>query len=157
MTAAIDDVCDYIVTRMSEAGDDLNHLKLQKLLYYVQAWHLAFVGTVLFAGGFQAWIHGPVNRDTYDRYKDQKMLYSRVGPKDVRPTFMASSLTEEQRVHIDGVLESYGEFSGTQLEDLTHHEAPWIEARDGYRDTERCEVLIKESTMRDFYRTLLPA
>ena len=80
----INDVCDYIILQLSEAGEYLNNLKLHKLLYYVQAWHLAFYGERLFDGGFQAWIHGPVNREIYDRFKETKSLYSEVDENDIK-------------------------------------------------------------------------
>ena len=67
----INEVCDYIIFRLkSEGKGSLNHLKLQKLLYYVQAWHLAFYGeTFSLMENFKAWIHGPVNRTIYNRFK----------------------------------------------------------------------------------------
>lgn len=52
-------VCDYIICRVRMAEAGLNHLKLQKLMFYVQAWNLAFYGETLFCGKFQAWVHGP--------------------------------------------------------------------------------------------------
>ena len=151
----IDDVCDYIIARCAEAGVGLNLLKLQKLLYYVQAWHLAFFGTPLFGGKFQAWVHGPVNREVYDRFKDEKSLYSAVTVDDVREGFDGSTLSDEARRHINKILNTYGAFTGDQLEEMTHSEDPWIRARDGYRPTQRCEVLIDENVMSDYYRARL--
>jgi hypothetical protein len=49
----------------------------------VQAWHLAFYQKPLFDGKFQAWIHGPVNREIYDRFKENKLLYSTVDCDDL--------------------------------------------------------------------------
>ena len=38
----LNDVCDYIIVKLDDGGESLNLLKLQKLVFYVQAWHLAF-------------------------------------------------------------------------------------------------------------------
>jgi uncharacterized phage-associated protein len=147
----INSACDYIVLKVKRAGESLNLLKLQKLLYYAQAWHLAFHGEPLFVGKFQAWIHGPVNREIYDRFVGNKSLYSEVSEEDIGAGFDFDAVTEEQRNHIDRVLEVYAKFRGSQLEDMSHREDPWIEARQGYRPTERCEKEIDEESMRRYY------
>ena len=104
MTANLHDVCDYIISRVCNAGSSMNELKLQKLLYYAQAWHLAVFGSRLFDERFQAWVHGPVCRAIYDRFGATKSLYSSVELSDVRPEFDFKALTDEQREHIDSVL-----------------------------------------------------
>lgn len=147
----VHDVADYIVLKLKEAGAPLSALKLQKLLYYVQAWHLAFHGVPLFRGKFQAWVHGPVNRDLYDRFSGTKSLYSDIRLDDVREHFNPNDISADDRMHIDTVLEHYAKYSGSQLEDLTHRELPWIEAREGYAPAERCEREISEDTMQSYY------
>jgi uncharacterized phage-associated protein len=150
----INDVCDYLILRVNEAGY-LNVLKLQKLLYYVQAWWLAIENKRCFKGGFQAWVHGPVSRKIYDRFKD-KSMYSRVRSTDIRADFDPDAVPKPMRKHIARVLEAYGEYTDDQLEELTHDERPWQEARDGYAPRDRCEAVISEITMRDYYAARLP-
>ena len=91
--ATINQISDYVIFRSKAEGDaDLSALKHQKLLYYIQAWHLAFNGTPAFEADFQAWIHGPVNREIYELYKDKKYLAERVGMvKDIR-AFLSAEL-----------------------------------------------------------------
>lgn len=151
----IHDVVDYIIVRLDEGGVALSLLKLQKLLFYVQAWRLAFGKGPFFAGSFQAWIHGPVNRDVYDRFKDDFSLYSIVGTSAIKDEKVGEAFTDEERLHIDEVLEAYGCFSGTQLEAMTHSEKPWQAAREGYRPSQRCENLINEELMAAFYKQQL--
>jgi uncharacterized phage-associated protein len=147
----IDDACDYIILKMTEGGGPLNVIKLQKLTYYAQAWHLAFYENPLFPGKFQAWVHGPVSRELYDRFKDSKTLYSPVGAGDVRSDFDPESLDSGKRQHIDTVLEVYAPFTGSQLEEMTHREEPWIRARAGRRPSERCENALDEGVMQRYY------
>ena len=142
---------DYIILKLTEAGEELNHLKLQKLLYYAQAWYLAFYGKQLFYEDFQAWIHGPINRTLYDRFASTKSLYSDIERDDISPEFELKSLSEQDRNHLDTILETYAKFSGVQLEEMTHKETPWIEARKGYRSSQRCEEPINCEVMRDYY------
>ena len=154
--ATIFEVSDYIIFRLKSEGDvDLNTLKHQKLLYYVQAWFLAFNGKKMFNGDFQAWLHGPVNRDIYDYYKDKKYLYSEISIKDITNISNIEKLSTDDKLHIDTILESYAVFSSTQLEHMTHNEKPWIEARNGYEPYQRCEEIINPETMIAYYANRL--
>jgi uncharacterized phage-associated protein len=148
-------VCDYVIARTGAAGEVLTHIKLQKLMYYIQAWHWAFFNKPLFAGKFQAWVHGPVNRDLYDRFAESKSLYSPICLDDAREKSDFSQLTGEDKAHIENILESYITFTGSQLEQMTHQEQPWIDARTGYSEAQRCEVEINELTMQQFYSARL--
>lgn len=150
--ASVKQISDYVIFRLkSEGQTDLSVLKLQKLLYYIQAWHLAFFQRRAFEGEFQAWIHGPVNREIYDLYKDKKYLYSEINLDDISDPEVTEKLDEELKIHIDTILEAYAKFSGIQLEIMTHDEFPWVEAREGYKPNQRCEVSIKDTSMIDYY------
>ncbi|WP_147819179.1 Panacea domain-containing protein [Salidesulfovibrio onnuriiensis] len=151
----INDACDYIISKLSADDVGLSVLKLQKLLYYCQSWHLAFGQGKLFEGKFQAWVHGPVNREIYDRFKDDKMLYSAVVHEDIRKDFKAESIPEKARQCIDAVLDVYAKYTGDQLEYLTHQELPWKDARGRLELHERCENDISEDTMQQFYAAKL--
>jgi uncharacterized phage-associated protein len=151
----INQAADYIILRLDEGGEALNNLKLQKLLYYVQAWHLAFYQTNLFPERFQAWIHGPVSRVVYNRFSAYKSLYSEMTYSDIAPGFDPDTIDKKVRLHIDSVLEAYAPFSGSELEDMTHNEEPWIVARQGYKPSDRCEVEIDELLMGAYYRKRL--
>jgi uncharacterized phage-associated protein len=153
--ASIKDVSDYVILRLtSEGNHDLNTLKHQKLLYYIQAWHLAFFDKPMFSNKFQAWVHGPVNRSVYDQFKDEKGLYSLLSPNDVSQS-EESKLTASDIAHIENILETYATFSPYQLETMTHEEDPWILARQGYNEYQRCEEIIDETIMKEYYRKRL--
>ena len=63
-------IADHFLAVANECGSFISNLKLQKLLYYAQAWHLAIYDTRLFPERFQAWVHGPVIPEIYHRYKE---------------------------------------------------------------------------------------
>lgn len=151
----IHDACDYIIHRIDASGESLSNLKLQKLMYYVQAWRLAFEESSLFEGRFQAWVHGPVSREIYDRFASSKSLYSDITLKDVRDSFNAAELDDEEKAHIDRVLSVYAKYSGPQLEEMTHREFPWVNAREGYAAWDRCETEISEEDMQRCYAARL--
>ena len=149
--ATINDTCDYITIRLAEAQECSNLLKVQKLLYYCQAWSLAFFGNPLFDGKFQAWIHGPVNREIYDRFNQTKSLYSQITDADIQPDFLVSNLSKSEVDHINNVLDVYAAYTGSQLESMTHNEEPWLEARKGFRPSQRCFREIDENLMQKHY------
>lgn len=149
----INDVCDYIIVKLAEAGDTPSVLKIQKLLYYVQSWHLAINKTALFNGKFQAWIHGPVNREIYNRFVNNKFMYSSVGISDLLGG--QDNLSKEDKLSIDDVLDVYAKFTGSQLEEMTHKEDPWLNARGSLSPSERCETEINEEEMQRFYASRL--
>jgi uncharacterized phage-associated protein len=149
----INDVCDYIIIKLVESGEHPSILKLQKLLYYVQAWNLAINNQPLFDGKFEAWVHGPVNRQIYSRFVATKYMYSSAGRSDVLEG--QDNLLEDAQFVIDDVLELYAPFSGSQLEEMTHKEDPWLNARGDLAPSVRCETDISEADMKSFYSSRL--
>jgi len=135
----------------------MSHLKLQKLLYYVQAMHLAYFDQPLIEDDFEAWVHGPVSRKVFSSIKDQSVLYDEVqyindGTEPFPDTILKQGLTTEQVELVDEVLSEFGNLSSLQLEALTHSESPWITARVGYAAADRCNVIIPKELMRNYYK-----
>lgn len=152
----IHDVCDYVIKKTNaDEAMPLNNLKLQKLLYYIQAWHLAFYREKFFDGSFQAWVHGPVNREIYDRFNPTKYLYSDLSGKDIKDEDFLKRIDPEDQEHIDNVLDTYLKYTGAQLETLTHKELPWIAARKGYGKFQNCEVEIDNELIQAYYSSLI--
>lgn len=137
-------VADYFVAFSHEHGDPVSNLKLQKLLYYAQAWHLALRGDPLFAEPIQAWIHGPVVPSVYQRYRDWAWK-----PIDENPPI--PDLDPATRDHLNEVMSTYGTMTAYALELLTHQEAPWKNARRGLAPDEPSTAVISLEDMRTFY------
>lgn len=51
------------------AMESVTHKKLQKLCYYAYSWYLTLYDKRLFPHTFEAWIHGPVQPQLYQKYK----------------------------------------------------------------------------------------
>jgi uncharacterized phage-associated protein len=137
------EVADYFLASVdSEVGDNLSNLKLQKLLYYAQGFHLALHGTPLFGDPIQAWAHGPVVPSVYHRYKAHGSG-AIPGPSSFDP----DRYDGEVRSLLDEILQVYGQFSAWKLRDMTHVEPPWAE-------TELNRV-ISHDAMRDYFQTLV--
>ncbi|MBY7024818.1 DUF4065 domain-containing protein [Clostridium botulinum] len=135
------DIALYFLTKES-----MSNKKLQKLCYYSQAWYYAFYDEGLFYQDVEAWVHGPVIRDIYNEYKDNKWKpIDKVSLEDIR------NINSDVKDFLDDVYNKYGEFSGDDLEALTHSELPWQEARDGLDEWEPSKKVISAVTMSDYY------
>ena len=65
------------------------------------------------------------------------------------------SITNEQKELIENVLEEYSDHSAYYLENLTHSERPWKEARGTCGASDRCETHISKDTMKEFFQSKL--
>src|SRR5689334_17203169 len=84
-------IADWFIARSHEAGDPITPLKLQKLVYYAQAWYVALYDKPLVRDEFQAWLHGPVSPRLYQRFK---ALQWRAIEEDVRPPELPPEIIE---------------------------------------------------------------
>ena len=121
-------------------------MKLQKILYYIQAWNLALLNEPLFEEDFEAWLHGPVIRKVWDEYKSHSVLIGELSEQDEN---INVKFTEDQEDVIEDVIDAYGNKSGYYLESLTHQEGPWKNARKQGENT-----IIKKEEMKKYYRNL---
>lgn len=128
----------------AEGSDLLTNLKLQKLLYYEQGYHLAQFGTSLFDEEIEAWQYGPVVPEVYDRYSSYG---SNVIPPDDEPFDFQS---DEELNLFYNVFETYNKFSAVGLMQLTHKESPW---RDAYPPAHG-KIIPKES-IKEYFISLI--
>lgn len=122
-------------------GERLTNLKLQKLLYYQQGFHLAFFGTPLFAEDVEAWMYGPVVPAVYDEY-------SAYGSSALPEVKEPVSLSENEEELFNEVYDAYCEFSAIGLMNRTHSERPWLDAVPHDRGT-----VISQESMMSYFKT----
>ena len=139
------DVAAYIIREMGT----LPAMKLQKLVYYSQAWALVWDDKPLFGNKIEAWANGPVVPTLYQRHRGQFQA-SRIRGG------CPSKLNEEQRETVDAVIDFYGHHSSQWLSDLTHAEDPWKDTRErsGVKSGERAKAVITKAAMAEYYGSL---
>ena len=140
------DVAKYILIKQGT----MTAMKLQKLVYYCQAWSLVWDEEPLFNEKIEAWANGPVVRELFHQHKG---LFS-VSGNDFNGD--VNSLSQKQKNTIDAILSYYGDKSSQWLSDLTHAEDPWRLARRGLDDGDRGFVEISHSSMAEYYLSLQP-
>lgn len=138
------DVAKYILEKKNE----LTTIKLQKLVYYSQAWSLVWDDAPLFQERIEAWINGPVIPDLYKAHKGLFTLSANQINGD------SKNLTEIQKQTIDSILNYYGDQSSQWLSDLTHQEQPWLKARKNVPPNARGNSEITWADMAEYYSSL---
>lgn len=165
-TVNLFDFARYVGLSMLSQGMSVSPLKLQKILYYIQAWHMVFFGRTsqLFDEAPQAWVNGPVYPEIYHRYKnsafnmcDHLTVASFGATEDtalseVKALSDKMKLTPEQIDVIDSVIRLYGTKTQNQLIFVTHSEQPWCDARGDLLPYEPSNNTISLDTMYGYYK-----
>lgn len=145
-------IADWFLWRVRQ-GDRprrLSNLKLQKLVYYSQAWYLAITGKPLFDDPIEAWVHGPVVRSLYFDYRAYGF-----GPITLDVEIENIRLSGDITEHLEDVWDVYGRYDGRYLEQLTHSEPPWQIAREGLDSRDVGTQEVSHDSMRLYYSDLL--
>ncbi|MEB3206441.1 MAG: type II toxin-antitoxin system antitoxin SocA domain-containing protein [Vampirovibrionales bacterium] len=137
------DVANYLLSLSDpEIGDVLTNLKLQKLVYYAQGFHLALYDEPLFDEPIVAWTHGPVVYSLYQRFKEN-------GSQGIEKPELSddSPFSNEQKELLNEIYQVYGQFSAWKLRNMTHEEKPWQETPPNGE--------ISRQSMAEFFKTLV--
>lgn len=129
------------------AIESMTQKKLQKLCYYAQGWYVAITDRRLFNDQIQAWVHGPVSPKLYERYK--MFGFNKIPKKESKAT------DDELKGIVKEIYRIYGKLDGDQLEELTHKEMPWINAREGLEAYESSTNAINIDDMKSFFKSKL--
>jgi uncharacterized phage-associated protein len=139
------DVARFFLSLVDEdAGDSLTNLKLQKLVYYAQGFHLAIHGSPLFSERILAWEYGPVVPALYHALKEHGSNPVSSSDLDAFPRAKLDASAKSLLTEINSV---YGQFSAVRLMHMTHSEPPWKETARG--------SVISHDLMKRYFRTRL--
>ena len=158
----IQDVATYCGLVLLKEGMTVSPLKLQKMLYYIQAWMMVFFDRqLLFDDEPQAWVNGPVYPTVYERFKS----ISRYDMMSRNDFVLEGSITEgidslEKRLGLSEsqfdvlhkLIAIYGSKNQDQLVFMTHCEDPWSIARGDLGPFENSDNLISFEDMYSFYK-----
>lgn len=138
------------ISYIFKKAEEVTPLALQKMLYFIQGIYMVLFGVELFDEECEAWAHGPVFKDVYEVFKNFK--YNPID--DTRFSMFQNrfnELSDNEKKVIDLVVESFGMYSGKTLEQITHGETPWKDARINCLPGEPSnEVIPKESIKKYF-------
>jgi uncharacterized phage-associated protein len=147
------DVAKFFLTAcdVDTAGDLISNLKMQKLVYYAQGFHLAMFNKRLFDEGLEAWMHGPVSPSLYHELKRfglGAIELDKIGDIDL------DVFTKEQKYLLEDVYRNYGQYSAWILRNMTHKELPWAKVTRNGRDVGSGKP-IPDSLLIKYFKTRL--
>lgn len=118
-------IANYFLDLAHAQGEAIDPMKLQKLVYYAQGWYAGYTGEQLINDTVQAWPYGPVIPSLYHEFK-------RFGSAPIHGRAMEWGREVERpedpqlRGFLDNIWNSYGQYSGLRLSDMTHApDGPW--------------------------------
>lgn len=133
------DIARYVIKYSNDRDYGVSNLKLQKILYFIQAYFLIQTNSPCFKELIEAWDFGPVVPAVYKRYKmyasadilTMKSYVSFDGNdvwKSKRIRFNKINIKDEDKILINKVIDKFSEYSATDLVTLTQHQTPWIDS-----------------------------
>jgi uncharacterized phage-associated protein len=140
-------VAEYFIDKANKEKRPITNKKLQKLVYYSQAWSLVLNNKKLFNEKIEAWIHGPAIKSVYMEYKS--FGFNPI-QKEVDCELL-KNLSSESKKLLNNIWSVYGGLDAGYLELLTHNEMPWKEAREGLQSSEKSENEISLKRIKEFY------
>lgn len=141
---SIYDIGAHILARHGE----MSGVQFQKLVYYCQAWNLAWFDRPLFEPGIQAWKHGPVVRELWTRHAGAMARPEQM----VRDGVTLEPLGESRAALVDCVTDFYSSIQEWCLVEITHREDPWVKTRNGLMPHETSTREIPLEVIKAYYR-----
>lgn len=142
MSYKVLDIANKLLSMSESCGDFMTNMKLQKMLYYQQGYHLALFDTPLFDDEIEAWMYGPVVPCVYEEYKVN-------GNNIIYPDREPIQLGNKEEALFEEVFRIYDIYSATGLMNLTHSEAPWKKTPTGVGN------IISKNIMKEFFKKKL--
>ena len=116
------DVAAYIIRKYREvSGEEIDEMKLHKLLYFTQREAIAITGEPAISDSFEGWKYGPVCCAV------RKLYYN--GEINAEIKAIPSAL----QYIADNVIYEYGSLASWKLSQLSHEEKSWKNARKGLK------------------------
>lgn len=151
------DVARYIINYSNNREYGISNLKLQKLLYFVQAEFLAFSDekTPCFDEEIEAWGFGPVVPCVYQEYKQfgsasiptiEEYYEMSDDWEMVKRKFTDSCILNNHKNLIDEIVDGFSEYSATALVNITHQQKPWSDVYE-----EGMNQIITKNSIRRYF------
>ena len=155
-------IANYFLDLGERDGIAIDHLKLQKLVYFCHGWHLALTGEPLIFQTVVAWPHGPVIRDLYWEFKQYGRApisgRATIPPDGVRTREhhpMAADLSENSRSVAGRTWDVFKNFSGTELRAMSHDEGtPWQQVVAGLKPETIRDLPIPDRLIREYFEAV---
>lgn len=140
---------DIATAYLIDQCEDITPLAMQKALYYIQGFYYAFYNEFLFPEDCEAWVHGPVYREIYFKYRSYN-----VGDTVQQKEFDTSVFSSSEKAILDSIIKSACCYSGKVLEQFTHAEAPWISTRGNLPPSTASNKIIQKESIGTYFTSV---
>ena len=126
MTEKLEKICKYTIIYVANYKEEfISNLKLQKLLYFIQVYHLITIGKPCFEEKTEAWNFGPVVPEAYEEYK----IFGASPIFLIKEDYNAlPKLPKTVAKSIEKVVDLFIDWSPSELTKLSMSQDPWLEA-----------------------------
>lgn len=156
-------IANYIISYCNESSDkEINNLKLQKILYYIQGLYLVNYGLGIFKEDIQKWQYGPVVPEVYHSFKDYgsskikrtepEIILNKTSTKfsfEVKE-FDESNIEEKDKLFIRTITDTLLGFPAFKLVEATHQHKGWLKHQDRIIKGEKNLIYTREELIEDF-------
>jgi uncharacterized phage-associated protein len=159
-------VANWFINRKKTDQCDITHLKIQKLLYYAQGWHLAYFDTVLFEDAIFAWKYGPVIHSIYNALKivdkEQQIIeliygYLIDNGKYIPAISYIDQDDKETLIFLDEFWSSYSKYNPWMLVNSTHQAGtPWTQVIEAYNSGKSFNDIIPIELLKFYFKSIIP-
>ena len=122
----------------------ITNMKVNKLVYFAQAWSLAKFNTKLFDEDIEAWEQGPIIPSVYKAFRP-------CGSKNIEMTigeYDESIFTSEQLNFLADIALTYGKYTTSALRNISHQPgSPWAQVYEKKKNN----IITLESMKKYFF------
>lgn len=154
-------VANFFLEQGFNESVDISPMKLQKLLYYGQGWHLGFTGDLLFNEQIECWLYGPVVRSIFKHFEEfgsmkiERLAYARSDDQIISPAVPQDCLPISKSV-LAVTWAEYKKFSAIKLSNMTHAtDGPWDKVYQEFGGNLPIGTDIPIPVIRDHFKALL--
>lgn len=144
----------YVINYFNEKKVEVSHLKLQKLMYFLEAIYMTINDTdELFDSEFYAWNYGPVSRQLYDRFKKYGSFSISLLPEEIKLSQKCNYIKE----YVDILFNLFGTMSSADLVTLTHvNGSPWFKIAQCNNINEiNKSIVINKKDTKDWFKKIV--
>lgn len=119
----VQEIAEYVIYYVYTKGNIVTNLKLQKILYYIQAEFLVGTQKQCFREHIEAWSFGPVVPCVYMKYNIYGNSFIYPPRNDISYKFSSADKRK-----VEHIVDACSAYSSSMLTEITQRQTPWIDA-----------------------------
>lgn len=135
-------IAEHVIKRCNSKNKAISNLKLQKILYFIQAEFLVTKNAPCFFEIIEAWDFGPVVPEVYHKYK----IFGSANIPAPADLMTYDVITDNDKKLMNDIIDNCVQYSASTLTEITQNQTPWIKA---YKNN--CDNVITNENIKKFF------